>query len=165
MVDSIGHMYLRGLGVAQDFAKARELFEIGAILGASGAVNNLARIHHLGLGVDPDPATAMRYYEDAVAMQNPHAPYHLATLLGELGPASPELDERRAGRSSASPRERGYAPRKRAPVIAVADCPCLWLAREDRTWVRRRCAVAIVLPDALRIDPRDRRRRRPRSRG
>ena len=114
MVNSIGHMYLRGLGVAQDFAKARELFEIGAILGASGAVNNLARMHHLGLGVDRDPAAAMRYYEDAVAMQNPHAPYHLATLLGELGPASPELDDRRRALIRLSA-ERGYAPRKRAP--------------------------------------------------
>ena len=47
-------------------------------------------------------------------MQNPHAPYHLATLLGELGPASPELDDRRRALIRLSA-ERGYAPRKRAP--------------------------------------------------
>jgi hypothetical protein len=109
MVDSLGAMYLTGEGVARDYAQAREMFEVGALLNVPGAINNIARMCHRGQGTAPDPAMAAEYYEAAIALENPFAPYHLAALLQQTDPDGPGVAERcrELVRLSA---ERGFDP-------------------------------------------------------
>jgi hypothetical protein len=109
MVDSIGAMYLAGEGVPRDYGRAREMFEIGALLNVHGAINNIARMYHRGQGVAPDPAAAAEYYEAAIALDNPFAPYHLATLLRETDPDGPGVADRCRDLVRLSA-ERGFAP-------------------------------------------------------
>lgn len=109
-LDSLGHMFLKGQGVDRDARRAQDLFEAGLLANLSGAINNLARMHDLGLGEVPaDSERARALYEYAVSLGNSHAPYHLAQFLQGRGDA----EDARSARVQSLIRlsaERGFAP-------------------------------------------------------
>jgi hypothetical protein len=73
---NLGSLYLNGLGVAQDYAKARELYERAADKGDALAMNNVGVLYENGLGVAQDYAKARELFEkaadkgSALAMRN-----------------------------------------------------------------------------------------------
>jgi uncharacterized protein len=66
----LGLLYVRGLGVAQDYAKARELFEKAADKGDATAMANLGLIYRSGLGVAQDSSKAREWYQKAADKGN-----------------------------------------------------------------------------------------------
>jgi hypothetical protein len=108
-LDTLGYMFLRGLGVARDTDRALDLFETGRLANLSGAINNLARVHEQGLGVPTDPDRARALYEYSISLGNRHAPYHLAQFLK----VQDDRDATKSGRVQSLLRlaaERGFAP-------------------------------------------------------
>ena len=105
IIDMLGLRYLKGRQLPKDPEKAKRLFEVGAILNLSGCLNNLGRMYHLGQGVEVDFDRAEENYESAIALDNPYAPFHLATMLREH---SEEGNRVEALLQLAN--ERGFAP-------------------------------------------------------
>jgi TPR repeat protein len=62
---NLGNLYDDGHGVAQDFAKARELYEKAADKGSAEAMFNLGMLYDYGYGVAQDLAKAREWYEKA----------------------------------------------------------------------------------------------------
>ena len=60
-------MYSAGLGVSQDYAKAKEWYEKAAAQGEVFAQYNLGEMYELGKGVAQDYAKAREWYEKAAA--------------------------------------------------------------------------------------------------
>jgi hypothetical protein len=113
-LDSLGHMFLKGQGVARDTRRAQEFFEAGLLANLPGAINNLARMYDLGLGKQSaDPERARALYEYAISLGNSHAPYHLAQfLLADVAGQGTSSDRVQSLiRLSA---QRGFAPRDTA---------------------------------------------------
>jgi TPR repeat protein len=77
------------------------------------ALTNLGQLHDRGLIPDADPVRARLYYEEATALGNRHAPWHLAANLECSVPA----EEVEALRDLAA--ERGFAPDPAAPEATV----------------------------------------------
>ena len=63
---NLGIAYLRGVGGAQDYAKAREWFEKAVAKGDAPAMANLGLLYHEGYGGAQDYAKAREWYEKAV---------------------------------------------------------------------------------------------------
>lgn len=74
----LGQMHLDGQAVAQDFARAYELFEAAADAGDSAALTALAWVHRAGVGVPQDYARAREFYELGAARRNDWAMTNLA---------------------------------------------------------------------------------------
>jgi TPR repeat protein len=55
-------MYSNGIGVAQDYHKAAELFTLAANQGDASALNNLGMIYSNGIGVAQDFNKAAELY-------------------------------------------------------------------------------------------------------
>src|SRR6516165_5155750 len=72
--------YHLGLGVAQDYAKAREWYEKAAAKGDASAMFNLGSLYEGGHGVAQDYAKAREWYEKAAANGNAIAMNNLGTL-------------------------------------------------------------------------------------
>ena len=70
-MNNIGKQYEKGLGVAQDYAKAREWYEKAVAAGDPSAMNNIGKQFEKGLGVAQDYAKARVWYEKAVAVGDP----------------------------------------------------------------------------------------------
>ena len=66
----LGFLYERGYGVAQDFTKARELWEKANSKGNTLAMANLGELFANGRGVPQDYAKALDWFERAVAKGN-----------------------------------------------------------------------------------------------
>ena len=64
---NLGGAYHLGLGVAQDYAKAREWYEKAAAKGDASAMFNLGSLYKNGHGVAQDYAKAREWYEKAAA--------------------------------------------------------------------------------------------------
>src|SRR5690606_25180928 len=64
---ALGDLYLSGLGVTRDPAKAAELYRLAADESAEGAFK-LAELHLEGLGVARDPVAAVAWYRTAAAL-------------------------------------------------------------------------------------------------
>ena len=62
---NLGALYDNGLGVEQDYAKAREWYEKAADKGNAYAQFKIGRAHENGLGVTQDYAKAMAWYQKA----------------------------------------------------------------------------------------------------
>jgi len=62
---NLGMIYARGLGVAQDYAKAREWYQTVADKGHVAGMANLGVIYARGLGVAQDYGKAREWYEKA----------------------------------------------------------------------------------------------------
>ncbi|WP_229724285.1 caspase family protein [Cribrihabitans marinus] len=92
----LGQMHLDGQAVAQDFARAYELFEAAEEAGDIAALTALAWVHRAGVGVPQDYAVARGFYEQGAARRNDWAMTNLAEFYQKgLGvERSPELAER-----------------------------------------------------------------------
>src|SRR6516225_7070121 len=77
---NLGGAYHLGLGVAQDYAKAREWYEKAAANGNAIAMNNLGTLYAYGHGVAQDYAKAREWYEKAAAKDNASAMFNLGSL-------------------------------------------------------------------------------------
>src|SRR5262249_50389672 len=76
MID-LGAFYMAGLGVARDFAKARELFEKSAAKGNALAMTGLGWLFFVGgRGVPQDYAKARDWFEKAAEKGNSQAMFH-----------------------------------------------------------------------------------------
>lgn len=60
---TVGMAYSEGLGVEQDYKKAKEYYELAANQGYAATQYNLAVIYESGLGVKQDISTAEEYYD------------------------------------------------------------------------------------------------------
>ena len=60
---NLGRMYLRGLGINQNFAEALNCYRKAADQGSSVAQNQLGWIYHNGLGVEQDLPKAIYWYQ------------------------------------------------------------------------------------------------------
>jgi TPR repeat protein len=78
--DMLGNLYRTGDGMPKDPAKAAEQYRIGAGLGHSNAMNNLARLHLRGEGVTRDEDRAVQLLWQASALGNQYAPQQLARM-------------------------------------------------------------------------------------
>jgi uncharacterized protein len=92
----LGQMYLDGQAVPQDFARAKELFELAAAQGDSAAFTALAWIYRAGVGVPQDYARALSFYREGAALGNDWAMTNIAEFYKEgLGlAADPSQAER-----------------------------------------------------------------------
>src|SRR6516225_7467030 len=77
---NLGGAYHLGLGVAQDYAKAREWYEKAAANGNAIAMNNLGLLYAHAQGVAQGYAKAREWYEKAAANGNAIAMNNLGTL-------------------------------------------------------------------------------------
>jgi Caspase domain/Sel1 repeat len=70
---SLGDLYYKGEGVAQDYAKAREWYEKAADKGDANAMGSVGALYYKGEGVARDYAKAREWYEKATAKGNRNA--------------------------------------------------------------------------------------------
>ena len=66
----LGVFYQNGIGVSQDYAKAREWYEKAAAKDNAWAMTNLGTLYEHGEGVSQDYAKAREWYEKAAAKDN-----------------------------------------------------------------------------------------------
>ena len=79
-MNNVGVLYNNGLGVAQDYAKAREWFERAAAKGEAEGMTNLGLLYNNGLGVARDYAKAREWFEKAADKGDPTAKMALEQL-------------------------------------------------------------------------------------
>jgi len=80
----LAQLYEKGLGVAQDDARALELYRAAADQGFADALNDLGFIHFQGgLGVVRDAALGLQYFEQAANLRQPQAMYNYAALIDD----------------------------------------------------------------------------------
>lgn len=91
---NIGHMYRRGLGTVQDYAKAMTWYKRAATIGFDRAQANVAGMYLEGEGVERDYAQAANWFARAAQQGHVVSQYNLALLL-ENG-LGVEKNERRA---------------------------------------------------------------------
>ena len=77
---NLGASYREGLGVAQDYIKAREWFEKAAANDDASAMFNLGWLYVNGQGVTQDYAKAREWYEKAAAKGDARAMFNLGAL-------------------------------------------------------------------------------------
>jgi len=70
---SLGYMYFRGLGVAQDDAEALRLYKLAAAQGHPHAMYDVAACYEEGRGVRNNKAKAILWYRRAQAAGDPYA--------------------------------------------------------------------------------------------
>lgn len=66
----MGWIYERGLGVPQDYQKAREWYEKAMANGGSSAMARMGVLYELGLGVEKNYTKAANYYKEAIRLEN-----------------------------------------------------------------------------------------------
>ena len=77
---NLGQMYAKSLGVARDYAKAREWYEKAAANGHVGAMTSLGLLYVNGQGVARDYAKAREWYEKAAEKGDENAMARLEQL-------------------------------------------------------------------------------------
>ena len=75
-----GDLYNFGLGVKQDYNKARECYELSAKQNNSDALNSLGILYQNGYGVEQDYKKAREYYELSIKQNNSDALSNLGYL-------------------------------------------------------------------------------------
>lgn len=93
---NIGHMYRRGLGTAQDYAKAMTWYKRAATIGFDRAQANVAGMYLEGEGVEKDYAQAANWFARAAQQGHVVSQYNLALLL-ENGLGVERSDKRALG--------------------------------------------------------------------
>ena len=79
-VTVLGWFYENGCGVAQDYVRARELYEEASDKGEALAMNNLGGLYERGWGVAQDYVRARELYEKAAGKSNARATNNLGRL-------------------------------------------------------------------------------------
>ena len=77
---NLGSLYLRGLGVEQDYRTAMQWFDKAARQGNAAAQAKLGLMHYYGLGIEPDHTEAAHWFLKAAERGNPEAAMVLADL-------------------------------------------------------------------------------------
>jgi hypothetical protein len=90
----VGEIYLKGLGTAPDYVKAREWFEKAAAQNSRRARINLGYLYEQGLGVDRDIAKALNLYGEASGVSNDKLVF-ASTVSAEVNQAKAESAELR----------------------------------------------------------------------
>jgi len=87
---NLGNLYMRGLGVEQDYAIAYEWYAKAARQGHATGQNKLAVMHYYGLGVKENHAEAAHWFLKAAQQGDPAAAMVIAELYdkGDGVPAS-----------------------------------------------------------------------------
>ncbi len=77
---NLGVSYMDGLGIAQDYAMARQWFEKAADKGNQDAMRDLGVLYENGRGVSRDYAKAREWYENAAGKGDASAMFYLGVL-------------------------------------------------------------------------------------
>ena len=93
---NLGVIYAKGLGVAQDYARAREWFEKAADKGHRDAMFAVGLHYSIGLGVAQDHARAREWFEKAADKGDEHAPIVEALFAREFTKALAFADRARS---------------------------------------------------------------------
>lgn len=101
-LNQIGVLYLRGLGVAQNFQSAHEYFEKAAEAGDIYAMYNLGSIYADGLGVSQDYAHARRWFEKAANAGHVGAMNRIGILYNNALGVQQDYDEARKWQAKAA---------------------------------------------------------------
>jgi hypothetical protein len=80
--NGVGNMYYLGLGVDQDFAKARQWYFKAALNGNSAAASNAGHMYSQGLGVPKDIMRSYAWFVHATKMGSKDADNYLREILG-----------------------------------------------------------------------------------
>ncbi len=91
----LGWIYERGIGVAQDFAKAREWYAKAMANGNADALARMGLLYEFGLGVEKSFDKAAEYYQRAIREDNASG-YAYMGYLYETGKGVPRDRERAA---------------------------------------------------------------------
>ncbi len=91
----MGWLYERGVGVAQDFVKAREWYAKAMANGDADAVARTGLLYELGLGVEKNYDKAATYYQRAIAADSALGYAHMGYLY-ETGKGVPRDREKAA---------------------------------------------------------------------
>jgi TPR repeat protein len=91
----VGWLYERGVGVAQDFVKAREWYAKAMANGDADAVARTGLLYELGLGVEKSYDKAAAYYQRAIATDSALGYAHMGYLY-ETGKGVPRDREKAA---------------------------------------------------------------------
>jgi len=94
---NLGIFYYNGLGVARDYAKAREWFEKAADKGNTSAMYNLGTLYHNGQGVGRDYTKAREWYEKAADKDNASAMNNLGQLYANGWGVAQDYAKRASG--------------------------------------------------------------------
>lgn len=76
----LGQRYFDGIGVNQDFQKAKGYFEVAAERGSKGSNYYLGKIYYNGMGVQTNYLKAKEYFEKSAAENNAFSEYYLGKL-------------------------------------------------------------------------------------
>jgi len=79
-LNSLGHLYLNGLGVTQDYEKAMNLFQRSANQGYMKAQYNLGVMYMNGIGIQNDLTKAFDLFKLSAEQGYPPAQYNLGAL-------------------------------------------------------------------------------------
>ena len=90
---NLGVMYHYGEGVAQDFTKAREWFELAAAQGYAEGQFNLGAMYQEGQGVAQDFTKAREWWELAAAQGNAEAMVSIGELYAKGQGVEQDLNE------------------------------------------------------------------------
>ncbi|MZR31931.1 tetratricopeptide repeat protein [Sneathiella litorea] len=115
---NIGHMYRRGLGVAQDFPKAMTWYKRAATIGFDRAQANVAGMYLAGEGVEKDYAQAANWFARAAQQGHVVSQYNLALLL-ENGLGVEKNEERALGWFALAAKAGHPGAQKKAAELAL----------------------------------------------
>ncbi len=78
----LAKLYEKGIGVTADPAKALELYKAAADQGYADALNDLGFLYFQGdLGLAPDQAKGIEYFQKAAALRHPEAMFNMAGMI------------------------------------------------------------------------------------
>lgn len=81
--EGLGEMYFHGLGVRQDYEKAREWYQKAALQGSAKAQFTLGEIYFLGKGIRKDYTKSKDWYEKAARQDYAKAQSVLGVLYSD----------------------------------------------------------------------------------
>ncbi len=106
--NNVGHMYEKGLGVAQNYARAMQWYRRAAEQDLSEAKLNIGLLYYYGYGVATNHREAVSWFRAAAESELPEAEYMLG-LAYEQGTGI-DLDYREARRLFLKSARANYAP-------------------------------------------------------
>lgn len=106
--NNVGHMYERGMGVAQNYSVAMQWYRRAAEAGLAEAQLNIGLLYYYGYGVATNQREAVSWFRQAAENELPEAEYMLALSL-EQGTGI-NLDYREARRLFLKSARANYAP-------------------------------------------------------
>ena len=86
-----GYNYHFGIGIEQDYTKAREYYQQAAEMGEATALKNLGILYEFGQGVEQDYIKAESYYQQAIEKGSESAPNNLKGLREKMANSRPAL--------------------------------------------------------------------------